>query len=116
MLSKTASKIYRLLRKSKNGQLMFDEIRSEIRERRGELMSACKSLVAQGYAEWSDTSPRDGTYLILTDKGRHLFTYRVNAASDFFTKSIIVPVAVTLLTLWLEAHISEIVEAIRRLL
>lgn len=116
MLSKTASKIFRLLRKSKDGELMFDEIRSLVRERRGELMSACKSLVAQGYAEWSDTPPRNGTYLILTDKGRHYFVYRINAVSDFLVKSIIVPIVVTLLTLWLNAHFSELIAAIRRLL
>lgn len=116
MLTKNASKIFRMLKKSKNGKLMFDEIRNSIRAPRDELMSACKSLVERGLAEWSDPQPRNGTYLVLTERGRHRFVYGVNALTDFLLKSILVPVVVTLLTLWVERHFSKIVEVLQRLL
>ena len=102
MLDKQSEKVLKhiISKYDGNAENDIDIIPSEIKMGYTELNSLCHSLYQQGFLTtyWRSTLNNTPAKVRLTHQGLHYFEVKKLTAKDNFNRSIVVPIAVTLLT------------------
>lgn len=115
MIPIRAEKILKKLRDEESGSLSIAELEKRTGIPYQTVQNLCDLLVDVGLIRRGEKREHTGDYVVITAKGRYRKLYDFNAVIAFLVKSVIVPIAITVITLWVEGVLSKIVESIRQL-
>ena len=110
-----ANKILAELRKSEKGSATFAELETRTGITYQKVLNLCDFLIDADLVRRGEKRECSSDYVVITPRGRYKRIYHFNAGVDFLVKSVIVPIAVTMITLWLEGVLSRIVELVQQL-
>ena len=111
MLSKNSKTVYKMAKKSKECRVSYDELKTKLNWDDSTIQSACNLLIDMNIADTDYKTYITATGrcqvkcgIVLTEKGRNRLKFMIASESEFFVRSVVVPIivsiATTLLTMW----------------
>lgn len=95
MIPIRAERILKKLRDEESGSLSIAELENRTGFSYQKVRNLCDCLIDMGLVQRGTPKAYTSDYVVITAKGRYRLIYIFNAGTDFFARSVVVPILVS---------------------